>query len=379
MTTRRPSPPGLPRSGYLPALGLALIALAACGKSDPPAAAPRKAVQFPVETQSVEARKVEYSIGAVGSVEAFEMVTVTARVQGVVERVIFEEGATVSPRQALAEIEPQRFKLAVDSAQAALDRSQAELREVEAGLKRRESVNAKNPDLVKAEDVDAFRTQVQVKTADVHEKRAALDLARLNQQDAYVRAPVAGIIQTRTVQTGQFVSPGTVIATLVRREPLLLRFRVPEQDAAPLRSGLVARFTVGGSARAYAATINLVSAAASESSRMVEVTARIDDPARGELRPGAFAQITVPVGDNARAPVIPQTAVRPSARGFLAYVVEDGTAKERVLTLGMRTTDGLVEVRSGLAAGEQLVVRGAEALRDGAAVKIAGPEAGSPR
>lgn len=379
MTTRRPSPPGLPRRGYLPALGLALVALAGCGKSDPPAAAPRKAVQFPVETQSVEARQVEYSIGAVGSVEAFEMVTVTARVQGVVERVIFEEGATVSPRQALAEIEPQRFKLAVDSAQAALDRSQAELREVEAGLKRRESVNAKNPDLVKAEDVDAFRTQVQVKTADVHEKRAALDLARLNQQDAYVRAPVAGIIQTRTVQTGQFVSPGTVIATLVRREPLLLRFRVPEQDAAPLRSGLVARFTVGGSARAYAATINLVSAAASESSRMVEVTARIDDPARGELRPGAFAQITVPVGDNARAPVIPQTAVRPSARGFLAYVVEDGTAKERVLTLGMRTTDGLVEVRSGLAAGEQLVVRGAEALRDGAAVKIAGPEAGSQR
>jgi RND family efflux transporter MFP subunit len=109
---------------------------------------------------------------------------------------------------------------------------------------------------------------------------------------------------------------------------------------------------------------------------MVEVTARIDDPARGDLRPGAFAQITVPVGDNAKAPVIPQTAVRPSARGFLAYVVEDGAAKERVLTLGMRTTDGLVEVRSGLAAGEQLVVRGAEALRDGAAVKIAAPEDG---
>ena len=378
MTSRRPLPE-TPVRRYLPALGLALFALAACGRSDPPAAAARKTVQFPVETQSVEARKVEYSIGAVGSVEAFETVTVTARVQGVVERVMFEEGATVSPRQALAEIEPQRFRLAVDSAQAALDRSQAELREVEAGLKRRESVNAKNPDLVKAEDVDAFRTQVQVKTADVHEKSAALGLARLNQQDAYVRAPVAGIIQTRTVQTGQFVSPGTVIATLVRREPLLLRFRVPEQDAAPLRSGLVARFTVGGSPRAYAATINLVSAAASESSRMVEVTARIDDPARGELRPGAFAQITVPVGDNAKAPVIPQTAVRPSARGFLAYVVEDGAAKERVLTLGMRTTDGLVEVRSGLTAGEQLVVRGAEALRDGVAVKIAAPEAVSPR
>ena len=69
--------------------------------------------------------------------------------------------------------------------------------------------------------------------------------------------------------------------------------------------------------------------------------------------------------------MIPQTAVRPSERGFLAFVVEDGKAVERVLTLGLRTAGGLVEVRSGLAAGESLVVRGAEALRAGAAVRVA--------
>jgi membrane fusion protein, multidrug efflux system len=68
--------------------------------------------------------------------------------------------------------------------------------------------------------------------------------------------------------------------------------------------------------------------------------------------------------------VIPQTAVRPSERGFLAYVIEGGVAKERVLTLGMRTADGRVEVTSGVRPGESLVVRGAEALRDGAAVVV---------
>jgi membrane fusion protein, multidrug efflux system len=369
---KRPTPPG---SLAAPAALVLLALLGACGKSDPPAPA-RKAVAFPVQTQPVEARSVEYSVDAVGSVEAFETVTVTARVQGVVERVMFAEGDTVTPAQPLAEIEPQRFRLAVASAQAALDRSQAQLREAQLGLERREAVNAKNPDLVKAEDVDAFRTQVQVSTADVHEKKAALDLAQLNQRDAYVRAQVAGIIQTRTVQTGQFVSPGAVIATLMRREPLLLRFRVPEQEAAPLRSGLTVHFTVGGSEKTYRGQLTLVSAAASESSRMVEVTARIEDPGH-ELRPGAFAQVHVPVGENADAPVIPQTAVRPSERGFLAFVVEDGKAKERVLTLGLRTADGLVEVRSGLRVGEQLVVRGAEALRDDAPVRVAAPEGGT--
>jgi multidrug efflux system membrane fusion protein len=70
--------------------------------------------------------------------------------------------------------------------------------------------------------------------------------------------------------------------------------------------------------------------------------------------------------------VIPQTAVRPSERGFLAYVVEGDVAKSRVLTLGLRTANGQVEVRGGLRPGELLVVRGAEALYEGAPVRVSG-------
>ena len=68
--------------------------------------------------------------------------------------------------------------------------------------------------------------------------------------------------------------------------------------------------------------------------------------------------------------MIPETAIRPSEQGFLAYVVANGVAEQRILTLGMRTADGQVEVKNGLTAGEQLVIRGAEALRDGAQVKV---------
>jgi RND family efflux transporter MFP subunit len=138
------------------------------------------------------------------------------------------------------------------------------------------------------------------------------------------------------------------------------------------------RFTVRAGQSTYAATITHVAAAASEGSRMVEVTARVDDPARGELRPGAFAEVQVPVGSASEAPVIPQTAIRPSERGFLAFVVVEERAVERVLTLGLRTADGRVEVRAGLEPGERLVVRGAEALRDGALVHIAGAEEATP-
>jgi membrane fusion protein (multidrug efflux system)/multidrug efflux system membrane fusion protein len=110
---------------------------------------------------------------------------------------------------------------------------------------------------------------------------------------------------------------------------------------------------------------------------MVEVIGDVAASDAAGLRPGTFAEITVPVGQNGAALVVPQTAIRPSEKGFLAYVVEGAVARERVLTLGMRTADGLVEVRSGLSAGERLVVRGGEALRDGATVRLpgAGPAA----
>ncbi|MGZ8710115.1 MAG: efflux RND transporter periplasmic adaptor subunit, partial [Thermoanaerobaculia bacterium] len=132
----------------------------------------------------------------------------------------------------------------------------------------------------------------------------------------------------------------------------------------------IARFNVAEDTVQHSARITHVAAAANQASRMVDVTAHVVNPDRPELRPGAFARVTVPIGSTRDAPVIPQTAIRPSEKGFLAYTVEGGVARQRILTLGMRTADGQVEVKQGLKPGETLVIRGAEALRDGAKVKV---------
>jgi RND family efflux transporter MFP subunit len=161
-----------------------------------------------------------------------------------------------------------------------------------------------------------------------------------------------------------------VLSTLLQRDPLLLRFQVPESDALPLRPGVVARFNIAEDATQHEARITHVAAAASQASRMVDVTANVLNSNRPELRPGAFARVTIPIGSTRLSPVIPQTAIRPSEKGFLAYTIVEGIAQQRILTLGMRTADGQVEVKEGLRAGEMLVIRGAEALRDGAKVKV---------
>ncbi len=366
-------------------LGMLLVLAAACSKGKgegagaPGAGGPGGGARGPqavaVEARLVEIRAVEATVTAVGSVEAFEVVQVTARVPGAVEAVRFREGQRVEEGQALVEIEPERYRLLVEEAEAAREKAAAALAEAEAGLERRNAANERNAGIIAGEEVQAWRTRVATATAELRSREAALAQARRNSEDSRAKAPLAGTVQSRDVQTGRYVQPGTLLATLVRRDPLLLRFRVPEAEAERLHAGLEARFRVAGSPVERKARLIHVAESANEDTRMVEVTAEVLRP-DAALRPGAFAEVSVPVGDSAERPVVPQSAVRPSERGFLAYVVKDGKAQERVLELGLRTVDGLVEVRKGLAAAESLVVRGAEALRDGATVRTGGGKAG---
>ena len=332
----------------------------------------RRSLKFPVEAQAIAARSVEYAVNAVGSVEAFETVQVTARVPGVVERVRFAEGQRVAPGAVLVEVEPLRYRLAVEAARAAHDKTKAAESEAAAGLERREKAVSGAPGLIPGEEIETWRTKQRTAAADTAEKKAAMAQAELNLRDAYARAPVAGLIESRRVQTGQYVQPGTVLATLVRREPLLLRFSVPAPEAASLRPGMMARFSLrqGPTGANHQARISHVAQAAEASSRMVGITAEVTSTNKADLRPGAFAEVVIPISSPREAPVLPPTAVRPTERGFVAFTVEDGVARERILTLGLRTADGSVEVKSGVRPGELVVVRGAEALRDGAQVEV---------
>lgn len=331
----------------------------------------KQGLSFPVEVVPVTAERVEYAVTAVGAVDAFEQVQLTARVAGVVEAVRFMEGAEVKAGQVLVEIDPARYNLAVRAARATLERMTATQAEAAAGLERREAEGAEG--VFSKEDVASWRSRAATTAAQVAEAKVAVDQALLNLRDAYVRAPIQGKIQTRTVQTGQHVPVGTVLATLLRRDPLLLRFQIPAADALRVRPDMDARFTVKGDERTYSARLTHVADAADPATRMVAVTGEVQGEGKELLRPGTFAEVTVPVGASGDAPVIPLTSVRPSERGFLAYVVDGTTARERVLSLGLRTPDGRVEVKSGLSVGELLVARGAEALREGAQVRIAPP------
>jgi RND family efflux transporter MFP subunit len=353
-----------------------LLTVASCqGTSEPSSLKKPKAInkmQYPVQVARTELRQQQYTVIAPGSIEAFQQVQITARVAGAVDRVAFVEGQTVKKGDTLVVIEVDRYQVAVDQAQASLDKAQAGEKAAEAELARRQGAVVAHPGLVAGEEIDQYATSVASQKADVEAARQTLRVAQLNLRDANVRAPFGGVVQSRTVQAGQYLQPGTVLASLLQRDPLILRFPVTEADAPRIKPGMHANMTLRESARSYTAEVLLVAEAADPTTRLVQVTARIDDTEHKYwLRPGAFCDVNVPVGDARAAIVVPSLSVQPTENGNIVYTVDaSNTAHARKVTLGMHTPEGGVEITQGLTAGEDLVVRGFEPLSEGAPVNV---------
>lgn len=355
---------------------LPVLILAACAA--PPAGADKAqaASRYPVQVQPVEERVVDVEVTAPATVSTFETMLVTAQVGGQLTRVLAREGDRIAAGQVVAEIDPERFAIQVDQAKAVAAAAEAVHADASAALLRRETL-ARTPGLVSPLDLDQARARTAQARAEVARARAALAAAELDARRSRVAAPAAGTVQERLAVSGGFVQPGAGLFTLVQREPLLLRFAVTAQDAALLRPGMPCSFTADGAEGVFAASLVLVSEAAGAQSRQVAVVAEVAAERSSLLRGNAYAQVRVPVQPPMPTLAVPDLAVRPSERGFLAFVLApDGQrVQERVVQLGRRTRDGAVVVREGLAAGERVVVRGAEPLRDGALVAV---EAAAP-
>jgi RND family efflux transporter MFP subunit len=334
-------------------------------------------LQYAVDVVPTQSRKVDYVVQAPGTIDAFEQVQVTARVAGIVDRVAFREGQVVKKSDLLVVIDAERYQLALAQAKAAVVKATATEDDAQKALERRQGADSKNPGLIPGEEVATYQTKLLTAKADVAAAQENVKVAEINVRDSYVRASMAGTIQTRTVATGQYVAAGYLMATLLNDNPMLLHFNVETQDAPRLKTGLTAKFTMRETQNVFTATITLVAGAADPNLHTVPVTATVDNTDHKYwLRPGSFCDVTIDVGATRDAVIVPRSAVRATDHGYVVYVVEGDVAKEKTVTLGMNTKEGQVEVRSGLAAGELLVVRGAEPLSTGAHVRARPVEAG---
>ncbi|HQR44802.1 MAG TPA: efflux RND transporter periplasmic adaptor subunit [Thermoanaerobaculia bacterium] len=329
-----------------------------------------------VRTASVAARDVVYRVQALGSLEPEEFLQITAEVSGAVKEVLFNAGDDVTAETVLVRIDPDRYRLEAERAAASHRRAVADWKRAESDLARREALAKER--LVADEELIRARQEAERLAADAASAQAASAIAQQNLERSSVRAPRRGKVNTRTVDPGQFVQTGNLLATLVDLHRLRLRFKVSEAESLKATVGQSVTFRVAslGSA-AFTARVYHVGGTADPATRQVEILAWVDNP--GVLKPGFFAEVTLSTGNQKGALVVAESAVQASERGFVVYAVEGGRATARPVKIGLRTGDGSVEILSGLAAGETIVTEGSDRLTEGMAVDAAGSEAPGTR
>jgi RND family efflux transporter MFP subunit len=203
----------------------------------------------------------------------------------------------------------------------------------------------------------------------LEQRRAELDLALAQLADARIVAPFDGAIAERLASPGDYLSVGEPIARLVRFDPLRLRLEVPERSAHEVRLGQPTRIELEGVERTLIAAVHRLSPELDAANRTLTIELELAN-ADGALRPGSFARASIVVDAEALTLVVPRAALVRFAGIDKVFVVEDGQAVERPITVG-RSDDERIEVLDGVEDGERVVLTPG-GLASGTAVRAEG-------
>jgi len=324
---------------------------AARGPGGPPAG-----FAIPVEAEPVTIARIAEEILAVGTLKSNESVLLRPEVAGRIAEIGFAEGTPVQAGTVLVQLDDSipRAELAQAEANLALARANAARAQE---LYARGAGSAANRDQATA----ALRTA-----------EAAVDLARAHLGKYRLTAPFDGIVGLRRASPGEFVNVGQEIVNLESIDPIKLEFRVPEVALPALRVGQ--RITVRVDAypdRSFTGEVYAIDPAADAAGRSIAVRATLPN-SEGLLRPGLFARVVLTVREELEAVLVPETAIVPFGGRILVMKVVEGRAQPVPVTLGLRR-DGMVQVISGLAAGDVVITAGQMKAQPGAAVAVIPP------
>jgi multidrug efflux system membrane fusion protein len=362
---------------------LILAAAAACSHSSDPSAGAATERTVGVQVAKVEQKDLPIWIEGLGTVAAVQQVTVRSQVDGRLDKVLFKEGQTVKAGDVLAQIDPRPFQVALEQAQGAMARDKAQLDTAKKSYVRYVQLQKEN--LVAAQQVEQYEAQVGQYEGALKIDQAAIDQARLNLDYARIKSPLDGVTGVRLVDAGNLVhandTTGLVVITAI--DPAAVIFTVPQDRLTQISSALAkgeVKVEVGsrdGSQPLGEGTLAVLDNQINQTTATLRLKAIIPNPKR-LLWPNAFVKARMLVETRPNALVIPSVAVQHGPQGEFVYTVgKDMRAEMKPVTIELTTGDTSV-VSKGVAAGDQVVIEGANQLRPGAKVSTGAQHAGKP-
>jgi RND family efflux transporter MFP subunit len=347
---------------------LATLILASCGQDPAPKAdAARSPDVREVRVVRAEQRALERIVLAVGTLAAREEASVAAQVAGQLEQNRVDLGDRVAAGQELALIDTTAYEALAKASAANLARAEASAANAAQNLQRIQELHQSK--IASISDLDAAVAEAARTRAEVKAAEANHAVARLNLERSRVKAPFPGVVAERVASAGDYLGVGTPILRLVQTDPLRLRLEVSERESVAIKVGLPVRFSVEGESEVYQTKLARVAPAIRAGSRMLLVEADVPNP--GGLRAGLFARAQIVVREPTAVVVVPQEALVTFAGLEKVVLFGTGEAVERTVTTGRRE-GGWVEISSGLAVGEMVVLAPA-GIRTGQPVRVANP------
>lgn len=339
-----------------------LLVLSACKGGGPAAEAQAKngekneSEAVPVEVAQATRRAVAASYSGTTTLEALGESQVVAKTSGVALAVLVEEGQVVRAGQALVRLDPDRPRLQVAQAAAQMHKLENNYRRAQQLVEQR---------MISANDVDQIKY-------DLENARAVYRAASLELSYTTITAPISGVVASRSIKSGNFVQINSPIIRIVDASRLEATLNVPEREIAKLKPGQAVGLAVDAlPGKQFTGTVARVAPVVDNGTGTFRVVASF--PGDGELQPGMFSRLNINYDQRADALVVPRTALLEDGGEPAVYVVRNGKAQRTVLKLGYNDA-GWVEVREGLKAGEQVVIAGKAALREGSAVQVIGQD-----
>jgi RND family efflux transporter MFP subunit len=324
-----------------------------------------KAPPVVVEVATARAARVAPRAWIPGSIVSRD----DARVAGIVAgRVLWiaEVGQRVDAGGVLARLDDTVVKLRAGELKAQVARAQAQAELARAQLDRYENLAATK--IYPASQLDEARAQLDMARQDVVRLNAQLNQAEYEMQQSIIRAPFAGVVTERFTQRGEYLQVGAAVTRVVNTDNVEARATAALAFAGNVKPGHTAVIRVGTEERQ--ATVRAVVPVGDDRSRQFEVRLAV---AKTQWPVGTAVEVSVPTGADRAAVVVPRDAI--VIRQTLSYVMrvtQAGTVERREVDSGS-AIENMIEIRSGVAVGDRLVVRGAERLEPGQAVTIAQP------
>lgn len=363
------------------------LALAACSQSAPPQMPPAE-----VTVVTVSSAPVPNVIELPARVQAFRTAEVRARVDGIIERRLFDEGSFVGAGKSLFQIDPRQMRAASNAANASLARAQA------SATNARQVVNRYQPLLadqaISRQEYEAAIAAQRTAEADVQSARAQLDSARLNLGYASVTAPISGRVGRAQVTEGALVSAGqgTLLTTIEQIDRVYVNFSQSSADLMALRNDIgsgklnlpqlerveVQLVLEDGRVHPVVGHLDFLDLSINEATGTAALRAEFPNPGN-ILLPGQFVRARILAGTRPDGVRIPQRAVKMAAEGASVMVLDaKNNATARSVKVG-ELSDGQWSILEGLKPGDRVVVDGAQKIQPGKPVKPVPYKPGAPK